>query len=58
MKSTRQMIEQCEGLLGTGDVNEWEGKFINTLLRFKENTARLSEKQIEILERIYNKHFA
>lgn len=59
MKSVQQMAKQCEGLLDTKDVSEWENDFLHGF------TSRVSfpgftptEKQVEVLERIYKKHFA
>ena len=56
MKSVAQMIDQLEGLLGTKDLSEWEQGFVETLVERKG--AALSDKQSEIMERIYRKHFA
>ena len=56
MKSTGQMIEQLEGLLGTSDLTDWESGFVETLVERKGKP--LSDKQTEIMERIYRKHFA
>jgi sulfur relay (sulfurtransferase) DsrC/TusE family protein len=56
MKSVAQMIAQLEGLLGTKDLSEWEQGFVETLV--KREGKNLSDKQVEIMERIYGKHFA
>ena len=56
MKSVAQMIAQLEGLLGTKDLTEWEAGFVETLV--ERNGSALSDKQTEIMERIYRKHFA
>ncbi len=61
MKSLGQMIQQIAGLVGTKDVNDWESRFIKSVVAWSENgktTKVLSEKQIAIIERIYRKHFA
>lgn len=58
MKSLTTMIEQLEGLLDTADINQWEQGFIGGMIKYKRDTTTLSERQIEIIERIYNKHFA
>lgn len=56
MKSVSQMIAQLEGLLGTKDLTEWETGFVETLVARKGQP--LTEKQLEVMERIYKKHFA
>lgn len=61
MKTTRQKIEQCEGLLGTKDVSEWEGQFLSGLVERLANAPNgltLSDKQLDVLDRIHGKHFA
>jgi hypothetical protein len=43
------------GLIDTRDVSDWENGFLRSV------TARegpLTERQLETLDRIYNKHFA
>jgi len=61
MISIGTMIKRIEGLLGTNEVSDWEGCFISSVIE-KTNcgndTAHLSDKQVEIIERIHNKHFA
>ena len=58
MRSIRQQIELIEGLLGTDDVSDWEQSFIESVARHKSDTSKLSERQVEIIERIHDKHFA
>jgi hypothetical protein len=60
MLSTQQKIERLEALVGTHDVGAWESGFIETLVRYKKenNLAQLSDKQLEIMQSIFNKHFA
>jgi len=65
MKSLAMKIDQIEGLAGTKDVSEWEDKFITDIAaRCKANaqtikdTRGLTPKQVEIVERIWAKHFA
>jgi len=58
MKSTAQKIDQCEGLIDTTDVSEWESNFLSSLVVGKQQGFSFSEKQLDILDRIYNKHFA
>lgn len=61
MKSVYQKIMQLEGLSGTKDVNNWEREFIDsvvTKVHMHPNTAALSDKQVEIVDRIWSRHFA
>ena len=55
MVSIAAMVKQITGLVGTKDVTQWENDFIASIAR--RNTP-LTEKQIEIVERIWRKHFA
>jgi hypothetical protein len=46
-------------MLGTNDLSQWEGDFIASLVdqtKNGDNTTSLTEKQITVLERIFNKH--
>lgn len=61
MKSLGQMIKQIAGLEGTKDVSRWENDFIHGIVVWSSNgekTGNLSTKQVEVIERIYQKHFA
>ena len=61
MKSLRQKIEQVAGLVDTKDVTDWENGFLKNVLEASKGgvyTAALSTRQVETLERIYDKHFA
>lgn len=60
MKSLGQKLEQLSGLLGTRDLSEWEEGFVsNVTERCRDgDTRQLTEKQAEVVERIYAKHFA
>ena len=54
-------IKQLSGLIGTGDLTPWEQEFMQSLVersRTGEDTTRLSEKQVGVVERIYSKHFS
>lgn len=55
------MIKRIAGLQGTGDISEWEDNFIGSVIERTDegnNTTILTAKQVEIVERIHNKHFA
>lgn len=61
MISIGNMIKQLGGLVGTSDVTDWENQFIESVATKSNNgnsTTGLSDKQVEIIERIYNQHFA
>ena len=60
MTSTTTMIRRLEGMLGTKDLSEWEQGFVETLAAKLEagEVTKLTERQVEILERLHGKHFA
>lgn len=62
MTSISTMIEQLEGLHGTTDLTPWEGEFVkNIVKRYRQNQNRtdfFTAKVVEIIERIWSKHFA
>lgn len=61
MKSLGKMIKQIAGLVGTKDVNDWEADFIKGIVELTENgenTKHLSVRRVEVIDRIYRKHFA
>ena len=51
-------VAQLEGLLGCDEVSEWEEGFITSVLRHKEDTTKLTEKQLMVIQRLYNEHFS
>jgi len=60
MVSTSVMIQRLEGCLGTGDLSDWEEKFVRSLTEqlAAGEVTRLSAKQVDTLERLHDKHFA
>jgi hypothetical protein len=55
------MLAQLEGLLGTEDLSEWEQKFVSNCLVQSDqgqHTPKLSGKQVEKIEQVWEKHFA
>lgn len=61
MASLNTMVKLCAGLVGTKDVSDWESNFLQSIVertKSGDNTTSLTEKQIDVLERIFNKHFA
>ena len=60
MKSLNAKINQLGGLLGTKDVSEWENTFIESVIQQTgngSNVSKLSDKQVQIVERIHSKHY-
>lgn len=61
MASLNTMVRRCAGLIDTKDVSDWENQFLKSIVektRGGDNTTSLTEKQVDVLERIFNKHFA
>lgn len=61
MTSIANMIKLIAGLQDTKDVSEWESEFIWSVVEKTDNgkcTTALSGKQVEVIQRIYNKHFS
>jgi hypothetical protein len=60
--SIATMIEQLDGLRDTCDLTVWEQSFVTSILQryltAHKDTRMLSDKQVEVIERIYRKHFA
>lgn len=60
MASLNTMVKRCAGLVDTKDVSAWESDFLRSILEKTQqgdNTTSLTEKQIEVLERIHSKNF-
>lgn len=61
MTTLNTMVKRVSGLLDTKDLSDWEDEFIHSVVektKGGDNTSSLTEKQIDVLERIHNKHFA
>lgn len=60
MLSTTQMIRRLEGMVGSKDLNDWETRFVGSLVQAVERgeVTSLTEKQLDNLERLHDKHFA
>ncbi|KVT91907.1 hypothetical protein WK59_04000 [Burkholderia ubonensis] len=58
--STSTMIERLTGLLDTRDLTEWKQEFVRKLdaIRLSGRVTDLSDKQVERLDELHNKHFA
>ena len=55
-------IEQLDGLRDTKDLSEWEQSFVTSILEryllAGRDTRMLTSKQVDVIERIWTKHFA
>jgi hypothetical protein len=61
MASLNTMVKKVAGLADTKDVSDWESDFIKSIFektRGGDDTTSLTEKQIDVLERLHRKHFA
>lgn len=62
MVSLGIMIEQLDGMRDTSDLTQWENDFVTNIVERRlaagKDTRNLSAKQVEIVERIWSKHFA
>ncbi len=61
MKTLAMKIEQIDGLRDTPDLTPWENEFVTNIverLPANNDTRRYSSRQVEIIERIWAKHFA
>lgn len=61
MASLNTMVKRVAGLAGTGDLSAWEERFVKNVVAQTangDNTTSLSENQVDVLERLFDKHFA
>ena len=62
MKSLKQKIDQCEGLIGTKDINDSTAAFLTKVVNVTKarngDTTWLSSGQVEWIEDIHDRHFA
>lgn len=61
MASLNAMVKRVAGLQDTTDVNDWENQFIKSVVEKTQNgdnTTSLTENQIDVLEGLFEKHFA
>lgn len=58
--STAVMVEKLVSMLGTDDLSDWETCFVLSLQRrlAEGQITALTERQVETLDRLHNKHFA
>ena len=61
MTTLNTQLKRLAGLVDTRDMNDWENRFVKSLLAKTnqgDNTSSLTENQIERLEELHNKHFS
>lgn len=61
MTALNTMVKKCAGLIDTRDVSEWESNFLRSIAertRDGDDTRSLTEKQIDTLTEIYERHYA
>jgi len=55
-------IEQLDGLRDTKDLSEWEQGFVTSIIEryllAGRDTRMLTSKQVDVIERIWGKHFS
>jgi len=53
------MIRRLSGMLDTRDLSEWEQQFVRSLVEKLDagRVTSLTDRQVEILERLHGKHF-
>jgi hypothetical protein len=55
-------IEQLDGLRDTNDLTQWEQGFVTSILEryllAGRDTRALSSKQVDVIDRIWSKHFS
>lgn len=59
--SINTMIQQLDGLNETADLTDWESGFVANIVQRTHGgkvCTSLTERQIDSIERIYQKHFA
>lgn len=60
MKSLDVMVKQCEGLVDTTGVSDWENGFLTHVVAIVSDrgTKALTTNQVASLTQIYERHFA
>lgn len=60
MTSTRVMVDKLRGCVGTGDLTDWEERFVRDMWSLFESGrgGQMSPRQLETIERLHGKHFA
>ena len=58
--SIGNMIKQLSGMVGTRDLTSWQEDFVRSIASQSNDgtdTSPLSDKQVEIIDEIFHKHF-
>lgn len=61
IQSLNTRVQRIAALVDTKDITEWENDFILSILertRDGRDTRTLTENQINVIDRIFHKHFA
>lgn len=61
MASINTMVKKVAGMVDTKDLTEWENRFVKNIVaqtNSGNNTSSLTENQVDVLERIHDRHFA
>lgn len=61
MTALNTMVKRVAGLADTKDVTDWENKFVKSVVAQTfngDNTTSLTEGQIDVLERLHDRHFS
>lgn len=61
MTAINTMVKRVSSLINTRDVTPWENEFIQRVVRQTsdgDNTTSLTAKQIDVLERLFSRHFS
>lgn len=59
--SLGSMVQTLDGMRDTSDLTLWENDFLHSIVERSgggKDTTKLSDKQVETIEKIYRKHFA
>jgi hypothetical protein len=55
------MVKRLAGLIDTRDISGWENRFLKSVLaatRSGDDARALTDRQIDVIERIFRNHFA
>lgn len=56
------MLEQLDGLRDTSDLTTWEQEFVESVLQryllARKDSTVLTPKQVDVINKIWNKHFS
>lgn len=55
--SIRDMIKALEQLVISKELTEWQDRFVMSVSKYKDDTSKLSDKQVDIIDDLYHKHF-